>query len=274
MDLAFIDALEPADRASLDRWRDGDAWLAGGTSLFAEPQPRLRRLLDLRAFGWPALTATEDGLEIAATCTVAQLHSYPGSPDWPAAGLFRCCAEALYASWKVWHEATVGGNLCLALPAGAMTSLTAALDGVATIWQPGATSRQLAVSDFITGAGTNALAPGELLRAIHLPRDALAADSAFRQASLSPRGRSAALVIGRRHPEGTTVITVTGSVTRPLVLRFTTPPGAAELSAALQEAADGSVRYHDDVHGDPSWRRHLTALLAEQVRTELAAGEV
>ena len=27
-------------------------------------------------------------------------------------------------SWKVQHVATVGGNLCLALPAGAMISLT------------------------------------------------------------------------------------------------------------------------------------------------------
>ena len=272
MDLAFVDAVAPAARTCLDRWRDGDAWLAGGTSLFAEPQPRLRRLLDLRAFGWPPLTAHGDGLEIAATCTVAELQACSASPRWPAAHLFRRCAEALYASWKVWNEATVGGNLCLALPAGAMTSLTAALDGVVTIWQPGGTSRQLAVADFITGAGSTALAPGELLRAITLPGRALAAATAFRQASLSPRGRSAALVIGRRQRDGTTVITVTASVTRPLVLRFAAPPPAAELTAALVAAGE-SVRFHDDVHGDPDWRRQLTALLAEQVRAELATEE-
>jgi CO/xanthine dehydrogenase FAD-binding subunit len=269
MDLAFVDALEPAGHACLDQWRDGDAWLAGGTSLFGEPQPRLRRLLDLRAFGWPALSAGPDGgLEIAATCTLAELAAYPVDPDRPGTALFRRCADALYASWKVWSEATVGGNVCLALPAGAMTSLTAALDGVATIWQPGGCRRQLAVSDFITAAGTNALAPGELLRAITLPAHALAGDSAFRQASLSPRGRSAALVIGRRDRDGATVITVTASVTRPLVLRFAAPPPAAELGAAI---ADASPRYHDDVHGDPDWRRHLTVLLAERVRGELAA---
>jgi CO/xanthine dehydrogenase FAD-binding subunit len=270
MDLALVDALEPAGRGCLDEWRDGDAWLAGGTALFAEPQPRLRRLLDLRAFGWPPLTVTGDGLEIAATCTVAQLHAYPVPPEWPAAVLFRRCAEALYASWKVWHEATVGGNLCLALPAGAMTAVTAALDGVATIWQPGGASRELAVTEFITGAETNALAPGELLRAIRLPGHALAATSAFRQASLSPRGRSAALVIGRREPPGTTVITVTASVTRPLVLSFPAPPAATELRTTLAAA---SPRYHDDVHGDPDWRRQLTGLLAEQVRGELAGGD-
>ncbi len=30
-------------------WRDGDAWLAGGTWLFSEPQPGVTRLLDLTA---------------------------------------------------------------------------------------------------------------------------------------------------------------------------------------------------------------------------------
>ena len=31
-------------------WREGDSWLAGGTWLFSEPQPRLRRLVDLQGF--------------------------------------------------------------------------------------------------------------------------------------------------------------------------------------------------------------------------------
>ena len=56
-------------------WRPGDAWLGGGTALFGEPRPNVRRLLDLPAAGWPALTVQDDGsVEIAATCTVAELH--------------------------------------------------------------------------------------------------------------------------------------------------------------------------------------------------------
>jgi hypothetical protein len=43
--------------AGLDgvKWRDGDAWLAGGTWLFSELQPHLRRLIDLQAVGWKPL---------------------------------------------------------------------------------------------------------------------------------------------------------------------------------------------------------------------------
>jgi CO/xanthine dehydrogenase FAD-binding subunit len=267
MDLAFVEALEPASPEALRDWRPGDAWLAGGTALFSEPAPELRRLLDLRAFGWPPLTVSAAGLEIAATCTLAQLHAFTAPPHWSAAPLFQLCAEALLASWKVWQEATVGGNICGALAAASMTSLTAALDGVATLWAPSGAVRTLAVSELVTGPGETALSDGELLRSISIGTAALTAQVAFRQVSLSPRGRSAALVIGRREGDGSTVITVTASVPRPCQLRFPAPPSPAEVAAALDQAAP---TYYDDVHGDPDWRAHLTRVLCEQIRAELA----
>jgi CO/xanthine dehydrogenase FAD-binding subunit len=266
MDLAFVEALEPASLAALDSWRPGDAWLAGGTALFSEPDPALRRLYDLRAFGWPSLTLSPAGLEIAATCTVRELHEFHAPAHWRAARLLRDCPGALYASWKVWGEATVGGNLCLALPAGAMTSLVAGLDGICTIWSPGGTTRRLTAPELVTGPGTAALAPGELLRSVAIPERALSSRVAFRQVSLSPRGRSAALVTGRREPDGATHIALTAAVPRPLVLRFAAPPSPRELTQALTDADPG---YFDDVHGDPDWRAHLSALLCEEVRAEL-----
>ncbi len=269
MDLPFVDSLEPASLRSLEGWRDGDAWLAGGTSLFSEPAPELRRLHDLRAFGWAPLTISSDGLEIAATCTIEQLHSFTAPTHWTAASLFKLCPEALYASWKVWQEATVGGNICLALAAGSMTSLTAALDGIALIWTPSGAARRIPVTELVVGPSINSLAPGELLRAITIGPEALTSEVAFRQVSLSPRGRSAALVIGRRQLDLSTVFAITASLPRPHVLRFPAPPGAEELAAALRDA---HLEYYDDVHGDPDWRRHLTALLCEQVRVELSEG--
>ena len=126
----------------------GDAWLAGGTWLFSEPQPELRRLRDLSAFGWPALTESDAGLEVAATCTLAELAAWPGRPDWPAGGLIGECCRALLGSFKVWNAATVGGNLCLALPAGPMISLAAALDGELTVWGAGGRRRTVTAAGF------------------------------------------------------------------------------------------------------------------------------
>ena len=99
-------------------------------------------------------------------------------------------------SFKIWNAATVGGNICMSLPAGPMISLTAALEGVCTLWPRGGAPREVAAVDFVTGNHANVLQPGELLRSIHLPAAALSKRFAFRRASLTQLGRSAALLIG------------------------------------------------------------------------------
>jgi CO/xanthine dehydrogenase FAD-binding subunit len=247
--------------AEVGQWRPGDAWLGGGTALFAEPRPHLTRLLDLTTAGWPALTLREDGLEVAATCTIAELA---------ASGydiVERCC-HAFLASFKIWNVATVGGNLCAALPAGPMIALGAALDGTCLLLGPDG-SREVPVREFVTGDGTTVLREGELLRSMHLPAAALAARTAYRQGSLHAHGRSGVLVIGRRDAVGLT-LTVTAATKRPFVLTFPAPPTAEVVQVALTERIPDAA-YVADVHGLPSWRRHLTRLYAEQIRRELAA---
>ena len=259
MDLNTV--AEVVSPAGPGQWRPGDAWLGGGTALFAEPHPELRRLLDLTTAGWPPLTTGADGLEIAATCTVAELAASGHE-------LAAKCCHAFLASFKIWNVATVGGNLCAALPAGPMIALGAALDGVCRLLGP-AGEREVPVRDFVTGEGTTVLRPGELLRSIRLPAAALAAPAAFRQGSLHAYGRSAVLLIGRRDPDDTFVLTVTAATRRPYVLRFPRPPGPEVVQIALAERIPDSA-YVRDVHGLPAWRRHLTRLYAEQIRAELA----
>ncbi|MBT2519540.1 xanthine dehydrogenase family protein subunit M [Arthrobacter sp. ISL-28] len=284
MDMNTIEAVlrttDPAD------WREGDAWLAGGTVLFSYgsyafgPEP-LRRLLDLGSAGWPAITVTADEIELAATCTVAELYALPDSPAlesggpagrWPALDLIRPCCDSFVASFKVWNMSTVGGNLCTSLPAGPLISLCAGLDGTATVLGPGGSSRELPVADFVTGDGQNALTPGELLRSVHLPASALSARVAFRRLSLSNLGRSGVLLIGRLDGGGQLTLTVTAATKRPVQVRFRPAPEAAGLREALDAAIPDHL-YHDDIHGLPEWRRDMTYRLAEEIRDELSAPE-
>ncbi len=273
MDLDTITDYRPAPGAL---WQPGDAWLGGGTWLFSEPQPGLRRLLDLRGFGWPPLTERRGGLEIAATCTITELARWrpaslrTGPAAWAAVPLLRQCCEALLASFKVQNMATVGGNLCLALPAGAMTSLAASLDATATVWSPGGGVREIPATSFVTGPGTTVLSPGELLRSVTLPDASLRSRTAFRQASLSRMGRSAALVTGRTSGPGL-VITVTAATPRPVQLRFPGRPSPGEAAAALDRAARDPARlsWHDDVHGAPAWRAAMTRRFVAEVAAEL-----
>ena len=134
--------------------------------MFSEPQVNTDTLIDIETFRWPSLTATAEGLEIAATCKVVELDRFVAPPEWLAAPLLSECCHSFLASFKIWNEATVGGNLCMSLPAGPMTSLTSSLEGVCTLWPRTGEPRQVAVVDFVTGNHQNVLAPGELLRSI------------------------------------------------------------------------------------------------------------
>jgi len=269
MDLNTITAVaHPTTRDQLPVWTAGDAWLAGGTWLFSEPQVHLSRLIDLTALKWPALTITETELRISATCTVAQLDALACPPEWIASPLINQCCRAFLASFKIWKTATVGGNICMSLPAGPMISLTSALDGVCTIWQAGSGERKISVADFVTGDQRNVLAPGDLLRQVEIPLAALRRRSAFRQISLTPVGRSAALLIGSVTGDGGLALTITASTRRPVRLSFAGFPSSDDLrSTILQRIADDL--YHTDAHGTPTWRKHMTLRLAEEIRVEL-----
>ncbi len=265
MDLNTVTEFVPAATAA---WRDGDAWLGGGTFLFSQPQPTVTRLLDLRAFGWTPVEETADGLMIASTCTFAELARWlPSRPArGPAAGLARQCCHALLGSFKVHNVATVGGNICLSLPAGPMTSFAAALDGIALLIRSDGFRQGIPVADFVTGNARNQLRPGDLLTHVYLPAEALAARTAFRQLSLSPVGRSAVLVIARRDAGGRTVVTVTASTPHPVQLRFPAPPTPRE---ALERLAAREPAYLDDVHGAGPWRAAMTRRLVTETLLEL-----
>jgi CO/xanthine dehydrogenase FAD-binding subunit len=274
MDLNFIiEIVRPRQRTELPLWSAGDAWLAGGTWLFSEPQPKVSRLIDVTDLTWPALETSDQALRIGATCTIAELEGITLPQRWSAASLISQCCRSFLASFKVWNAATVGGNICMALPAGPMIALMAALDGMCTIWMPNGNDRRVPVSDFVLGPQRNALAPGELLRLIELPTSALRRRAAFRQISLSPLGRSGALLIGTLAAEsGDFQLTVTASTPRPMVFRFAHLPSQRALLDRLVVEIPNEL-YYNDVHGSPAWRRHMTLQFAEDIRAELA-GEI
>lgn len=270
MDLNSIDTvLAPRNRAELPAWSPGTAALGGGTWLFSEPQPQTNRLVDLAALGWRNLTVDDDGLHVAATCTIAALSRFVAPAEWTAGELIGRCCHSLLGSFKVWNAATVGGNICLALPAGPMTALASALDGVATIWCADGSDRDVRVSDLVIGDGRTALTEGEILRSVLLPRTSLQQAFAFRQMSLTPMGRSAALLIGTLDRAGRFALTITAATTRPVRLVFDTAPGASELAGHIDAEISGRDLWFDDIHGHPKWRRHISLLLADEIRREL-----
>lgn len=240
--------------------------LAGGSELFADPRVELRGLVDLTTLGWPALTVTASGgLDIAATCTFAELAALPNTAGWGAHPLFSECCTALFGSFKVWNVATVGGNLATALPAGPMVTLAVALDAELLIWRADGSDERVAAAAFVTGDMTTILGPADVLRSIHVPADALASRTAFRKIALSPIGRSGAVLVGRLAEGGGFTLTVTAGTLRPILLDYPRVPPASTLAADI-----GAIDcWFTDAHGAADWRRGVSAVLGEEIRHEL-----
>ena len=114
-------------------WRDGHAWLGGGTWLFSEPQVATDTLVDLdesRLAGTDRDARGAGDRRDLQDRRAARLRRPAGMAG--RAAVPTNASTAFLMSFKIWNAATVGGNVCMSLPAGAMISLTAALEGVCT----------------------------------------------------------------------------------------------------------------------------------------------
>ncbi|OZB87978.1 MAG: hypothetical protein B7X41_10585 [Microbacterium sp. 14-71-5] len=324
------------------QWRPGDSWLAGGTVIFSYGTDITRgaptRLLDITDSGWPPLTwhhppssrpheRTPEGpltgttrevegvpaLEIAATCRIAELRALADEPSpggvpraaLPGLDLIPPACDSFVASWKIWNVSTVGGNVATGLPAGPMISLLSGWGATALILCPDGSARRAPVAELIVGPARTRLADGELIRSFLVPGHALAQTPAFRRISLTERGRSAALLIGRRTSASGLRLVVTASTFHPIVLDVTADPdprngtagsgtagsGTAGIAARADDArggtgiavrADGAAwrdaidaavartrGWYDDIHGEPAWRRLMTHRLGEEILAEL-----
>jgi len=143
-----------------------------------------------------------------------------------------------------------------------MVSLAVTLDGVAVVWGPDGRDRRVRVGELITGNGTNALRPDEVLRAVELPRSALAARTGFRKIALSRLGRSGGVLTGRAESDGSCVFVITAATLRPVALRYRSLPGTSVLMRDV-ENADG---YYTDPLGSAESNQKLSLERANAVR--------
>ncbi|WP_369374875.1 FAD binding domain-containing protein [Promicromonospora sp. Populi] len=267
--------------------RPGEAFLGGGTFLYSEPVPAgVTGLVDLTGLGWEPWSVDGSGLRVSGTCTLEELVAGPGalgaasgtsdvgSGPYRALGIVGECVSALSLSPKVARTATVGGNLALGLPAGSMAGLFAALDALAVVWTLDGGCREVPVSSLVTGAGVVDLAPGEVLREIRVPAATLGQRTVFRRASLTPTGRTAAMVTGRALSSSRldgdvpprVRLVLTASVPAPIVLEL--GPGEHGELDRLIDGIDASAWY-EDTHGIPAWRAAMTRRLAHEAFEEL-----
>jgi carbon-monoxide dehydrogenase medium subunit len=154
-------------------------FIAGGQSLGPMLNLRLAQpdlLVDLTGIGeLKQVEETAETLSIGACVTHADIED-GRIPD-VAGGVLRGVARGI-AYRAVRNRGTIGGSLAHADPAADWISCLAAL-GASVVVRGRDARRSVAVEDFMLGVFETALAPGELVEAISIPRPSNAARWGF-----------------------------------------------------------------------------------------------
>ncbi|AFZ32045.1 molybdopterin dehydrogenase FAD-binding protein [Gloeocapsa sp. PCC 7428] len=264
MDLHNIQTyLRPQSLETVENWSQGWSWLAGGTWIFTQAQPDLKVLVDLEKLNWSEIEVTSDGLSIGATCTMAKLRQWNFPDNWTGvAALLRAVDEL--ASFKVTNMATVGGNICLAIPASTFAPAMVALNASYEIWHPQAAPRLIAAKDFQTGIQQTVLQPGEVLRKIWILQANLEWQISYQRVCVATAGIAISLVVAAYNPQTSQVRFGLGAcVPTPRVLEFSHIPTADE----IEEVFDAQLPldcFIEDYAASATYRQHLTKVLMQR----------
>ena len=151
--------------------------LAGGTDFYPARVGRAidEDVLDISAIAdLRGIAARPDGWRLGATTTWAEIIAADLPPLFD--GLKQAAREV--GGRQIQNAGTIAGNLCNASPAADGVPPLLALDAEVELASLGG-RRRLALADFITGNRRTVLQPGELVVAIHVPKPAHEARSAF-----------------------------------------------------------------------------------------------
>jgi carbon-monoxide dehydrogenase medium subunit len=243
--------------------------IAGGQSLL--PLLRLRLaypslLVDIGSLGeLRGVRDDGDALVIGAMTTHYSLISDPLIRD--HCGLIAAAASTV-ADPAVRHRGTIGGSLAHGDPAGDLPAVMAALDATLLATGPGG-EREIAAADFFVDYLTTALAPGEILTAIRVPK---LGGWGYHYEKFQPTAQAwaivgvAALVRRDNGHVAQARIGLTNMGTVPV--RARAAEAAAAGAAASREALAAAAEHADEGSDPPSdlraaadYRRHLARVL-------------
>jgi carbon-monoxide dehydrogenase medium subunit len=258
----------------LDRYGDDGRLLAGGQSLVPALNLRLaapRAVIDInRVPDLDGIRVTPEGLVIGALARQEALER---------SALVREHAPLIAAAVPhVGHAAirargTVGGSLALADPAAELPACAVALEATIRVGRRGG-HRDVGADDFFRGVYTTALAPGEVVTELRVPRPAPGWRWGFQELARRHGDFAlAGLAAGARMEAGVlaeTRLVFFGVGTRPVRARGAEAALAGRRAeeatlAAAARALEADLDPPGDVHGSPALRRHLARVLLARV---------
>ena len=165
--------------------------------------------------------------------------------------LLTTSCEAFLASFKVWNSATVGGNICMSLPAGPMITMTVALEATYTLWARRRVRTHRRRGGFRHRATTRTSSrPGEILREYRHPGRCTA--QAPHSSPIHPDPPGPVDRVHDRHPDARTRPTCCSpsppAPPVPMRLSFDSMPDAETLQQSIDAIPDDGVVRRSERH--------------------------
>jgi carbon-monoxide dehydrogenase medium subunit len=266
-------------REATSLWSEvpGSRYFAGGTDLL--PQMRMRRkvprVIDLKRI--PELCAIREtadgGIAIGAAVPMAQVAAHAAVAErYPV--LIACIDEV--GAWPLRNRATIAGNICNASPAADTAVALLALEAAVAIEGPSG-ARALPLSEFFQGPGKTALADGEIVTEIILPRATAGYQGRYLRLSRR-RGMDLATVgvlVAKAGGKGSHRVALAAVAPTPLRVQQAEQllDGDGLSAATIQRAAQMACVTCSpitDVRGTADYRREMVGVLTARGLTALA----
>lgn len=253
--------------------------IAGGTDLIVEKDPEIEILIDVADLGLDYVETDSQGIKIGAATTFATLETIPALSEGP----YNILAQAarVVGTPQIRNVATLGGNLCSAVPSADSPPALLALAATLRIIGPDG-ERTINLTDFFLNPRKNALNTGELLVEIQLPilpphtaatfikkgRVAvgdLAVVNGAVSLTITPEGLCEDLCIAL----GAVAPTPLRAKKAEAMLRGEKPQ--EDLLVKVADCAASEISPISDIRGSAEYRRILSRVLVERMLTEVVA---
>ena len=140
--------------------------IAGGTDLLVNRPPGTQSLVDISRIGLDYVKSDEMGTAIGATICFTKIIASPILDKQPLSVLKDSAKEIGHHNLR--HIATLGGNICNAVPSADSPVALIALDSIAVIEGPDG-EREVPLDEFFTFVRETVLKPGEFLKEVRIP---------------------------------------------------------------------------------------------------------
>ena len=140
--------------------------IAGGTDLLVNRPPGTQSLVDISKLGLDYMKSDEGGVSIGATTCFTKIIASPILDRQPLSVLKDSAKEI--GHYNLRHIATLGGNICNAVPSADSPVALIALNATAVIKGPNG-ERTVPMDEFFTFVRETVLKPGEFLKEVRIP---------------------------------------------------------------------------------------------------------